>query len=579
MIGSIALLALLLVIGIFVFCFYKRTTKELAFVRTGWGGQRICADGALFVIPMLHQVVPVKMNTFRMSVTRSESNAMITKDRMRADISVEFFIRVKPVAESIASAAQTLGHRTMNPEQLREIIEAKLESGMRSVASGMTMEELHEQRALFTQTLLESVAEDLNKNGLELESVALTSLDQSNIRYFQEDNLFDAEGKTKLTQTIESRKKVRNDIEQDHLVAIEQKKLEAGRLLLDIQRENEYAAMNQEREISIRKAEQSALIATEEANRNREAEQARIDSEKAIELGRIAADQSVKTSEIDRQLILDKATIESKKSIQLAEQDKQIAISERSEQESAAKSKADEARASAIRSEEKVETVRLTEIANRDKTIEIIKAAQLAEKGTVGIKIQAEAEKAAAENRASALITAAHAERDANIAIAAGKKAISEVEAFGLAAINEAHNSLKDEQISANIRTVIVQNLPAIITAASEPMKHIDSIKIVQLDGLNGASNNTAKTGLNGGDSLADQAVNAALKYRSQGPIVDSLLREIGLTGSQVNGFGNILNQSAEHLNASLDRPLVVAPIDPIDPSATDSHAVNAVSA
>jgi uncharacterized membrane protein YqiK len=290
MILGISIAAFLLLIGIFTLCFYKRTTKELAYVRTGLGGQRVCKDGALLIIPMIHQVVPVKMNTFRMSVSRSEKNAMITKDRMRADIAVDFFIRVKSVTESIANAAQTLGHRTLNPDQLREIIEAKLESAMRSVASGMTMEELHEQRPLFTQAVLTAVSEDLEKNGLELESVSLTSLDQSDIRHFAEDNLFDAEGKTKLTATVESRRKQRNDIEQDNAVAIKQKNLEAQKQILDIQRENEYAILNQAREISIRKAEQAALIAAEEAKKNQEAEQARIDANREIQLGRIQAE-------------------------------------------------------------------------------------------------------------------------------------------------------------------------------------------------------------------------------------------------------------------------------------------------
>lgn len=48
-------------------------------------------------------------------------------------------------------AAQTLGQRTMQPEMLKDLVEGKFVDALRSVAAGMTMNELHEQRADFVQ--------------------------------------------------------------------------------------------------------------------------------------------------------------------------------------------------------------------------------------------------------------------------------------------------------------------------------------------------------------------------------------------------------------------------------------------
>lgn len=545
---AFAIAILLVVIGLFFVMFYKRTTKEIAFVRTGLGGLRICADGAILIVPMLHEYIPVKMNTFRLDVARSANDAVITKDRMRADIAVDFFIRVNPTVEAIAIAAQTLGRRTLNPDNLRDIIEAKLVSAMRSVAAEMTMEELHEQRPQFTQTVLNAVSEDLAKNGLELESVALTALDQSNIIHFREDNLFDAEGKTKLTETVEIRRKERNAIQQDNEIAIQQKNLETQQKILEIERQKEFSRLEQEGQISIQKADQAASVATEEALKHQQAEQSRIDAELKINLGRIQAQQAVETSEIEKKLKIDTAEIDSKKSIQLAEQDKQIAISERSEQESDAMRKADDARVAAVRASEKVETARVTEIAERNKTIEIIQAATAAEKDSVGIKVQAQAEKEVAENQASARMTAANAERDSSLAIADGKKAIFAVEAEGLVAINNAHNLLKNEQILANLRSLVIEKLPEIIAASAKSMEKIDSIKIVQMNGITqGASSGGVVSTTNG--SLADQAVNAALQYRVQAPLVDGLLHELGIKGSEVNGLQGILGNPVSTLN------------------------------
>jgi uncharacterized membrane protein YqiK len=51
------------------------------------------------------------MNTLRLEVRRADDQALITRDRMRVDVMAEFYVRVKPLAESIAVAAQTLGQK------------------------------------------------------------------------------------------------------------------------------------------------------------------------------------------------------------------------------------------------------------------------------------------------------------------------------------------------------------------------------------------------------------------------------------------------------------------------------------
>ena len=50
----------------------------------------------------------------------------------------------------------------------------------------MAMEELHEKRVDFVQKVQQVVSEDLHKNGLELETVSLTGLDQTGFKYFNE---------------------------------------------------------------------------------------------------------------------------------------------------------------------------------------------------------------------------------------------------------------------------------------------------------------------------------------------------------------------------------------------------------
>ena len=147
---------------------YVRASKEIAFVRTGSGGQKVVMNGGALVFPVLHEIIPVNMNTLRLEVRRANEQALIARDRMRVDVQAEFYVRAKPTEEAIANAAQTLGKRTMNPDLLKELVEGKFVDALRAVAAEMAMEELHEQRVEFVQKVQTAVTEDLLKNGLEL---------------------------------------------------------------------------------------------------------------------------------------------------------------------------------------------------------------------------------------------------------------------------------------------------------------------------------------------------------------------------------------------------------------------------
>jgi uncharacterized membrane protein YqiK len=202
-IGLIVVYAVLLAIAIVIVVYlmnwlFRRSSKEVAFVRTGLGGQKVVMNGGAFVLPIIHEVIPVNMNTLRLEVKRGRESAVITKDRMRVDVLAEFYVRVQSMPDAIANAAQTLGQRTMQPEALRELLEGKFVDALRSVAAEITMEQMHEKRGDYVRRVKQAVAEDLLKNGLELESVSLTGLDQTNMDYFNPSNAFDAEGLTRL---------------------------------------------------------------------------------------------------------------------------------------------------------------------------------------------------------------------------------------------------------------------------------------------------------------------------------------------------------------------------------------------
>jgi uncharacterized membrane protein YqiK len=540
-------LTALLAIGIVLSRLYRRASKEIAFVRTGLGGQKVVMDGGALVLPIFHGTIPVNMNTLKLEVHRGGKASLITKDRLRVDIMAAFFVRVMPNTEAIANAAQTLGQRTLDPMALKELVEDKFVDSLRATAATMTMQQLQDARQDFVQGVQNAVSEDLLKNGLELESVSLTSLDQTGKEFFNPNNAFDAEGLTRLTQETERRRKERNEIEQDTEMAVRQKNLTAEQQKLEIERQQEFLRLDQQQAVAKQqaeqaamvaktRAEQSALIAATQAEKNREAEQAKIVSQQQIDQSRIAAERQVKEAEVERDRLIRQKEIESQQQIevsrinqqkvmQIAEQDKAVSVARKSEEQSEAEARANKARAEAVTAEEAVKTARETAVAERDKAIALVEASREAEQQAIGIKVAAEAQKQAAEDQAEAVKIKAAADRVAY-----------EVEALGKRQINEAINTLSVEQIAMQVKLALIEALPRIIEKSVEPMKQIDGIKIIQVDGLTRSAGGDGSVG-NGGGSLAEQAVSAALNYRVQQPLVDALLNEVGLKGGSLAGL------------------------------------------
>lgn len=552
---GITIFAAIFVIGLIFARLYKRASAEQAFVRTGLGGLKVVMSGGAIVLPVFHEIIPINMNTLKLEVSRAASDSLITKDRMRVDVSVAFFVRVKPTSEGISTAAQTLGQRTLSPEDLRILVEDKFVDALRATAAQMTMHDLQDTRENFVQGVQNTVAEDLTKNGLELESVSLTNFNQTSKEFFDPNNAFDAEGLTKLTQETERRRRERNEVEQDVEVAVREKNRDALSRKLEIEQQESFMTLDQEQQIKTRSAEQSAKIASFEAERRREAEESRIQSERQIQQAEIERDQVLRTRKVEAERDVNIKQIEQQQVTEIAEQDKAIVIASKSEQQSQAQSRANDALAEAVRAEQNVVTIRQTAEADRAKQVALIAAAQEAETKAVELTVKAKAEKEAAGLQAAAIIELAEATR---------RKGLAEAEAQQ--ALNDAVNVLSDAQTSLKFKLAMLQTLPAIIEKSVEPMKAIDGIKIIQVDGLNRVGGDVVSGTCGGaagaaGSNLAEQALSAALSYRTHAPIIDSLLQEVGLSGGSLNALTQQLHPNPE---VAIEAVPEQAPAEPV---------------
>jgi uncharacterized membrane protein YqiK len=456
------------------------------------------------------------MNTLRLEVSRGRDKALITKDRMRVDVTAEFYVRVQATVDAIANAAQTLGQRTLQPDSLKELLEGKFVDALRTVAAELTMEELHEKRGEYVKRVRAAVAGDLLNNGLELESASLTQLDQTSMEYFNPSNAFDAEGLTRLTEQIERRKKQRNDIEQDTLIQIRNKNLEAEKMSLDIDRDSENARLAQERELEIARASQRSELARERASHEQQAERAQITAREQVERARIAADRTLEEDRISKEREIQALEIARRQQIEIAEQQRAIAVAGQSRAQSEAQAEADKARAKSVAEEEKVFTARETEVAERRRQIDLIFARQGADR----VKSEAQAE----------------ADADKIRAIAA--KIRAEVDAEGVRLMNEARNVLSPQASASALRMLLLEKVEAIVRESVKPMEKIEGIRILHVDGLAGGGGGGGGSGDGSGGGMADNVVNSALRYRAQAPLVDMLLKEIGLQGGDINKLG-----------------------------------------
>ena len=558
-IGGIVLAAIVVLVTIVIFMtkLYQRASKEQSFVRTGMGGQKVVKDGGALVLPVFHETIPINMQTLRLTVECKAKDSLITKDRLRVDVKAEFYVRVSPDDASIAAAAQTLGRRTMNPSQLSELIEGKFVDVLRAVAAGMDMQDLHTQRAEFVRTVKTTAAEDLKANGLELESVSLTGLDQTSVEHFNPNNAFDAEGLAKLTQVTETRRKERNEIEADNRVAIETKNLEANKRSLTIKQDQEFATLEQEREVETRRAAQEAELAQTRAERERETQIATIAAEQATEAARVARTRAIQIAEA-----------EAARDLELAGQDQRIKVAAKSQEESEARAKADEARAMAVKATEAVKTVEETARAERQQRVAIIAAETKAQEEAASIRIRAEAELAAADASAQAKERLIQAEAKRY-----------EVESEGQRALNEAANTMSPEQAALQIRLKLIEQLPQILEQMGKPIEKIDSFRVVHMNGgIGGHSSGLTVDGEtvgNGGGNLPDQMTNALLGYKLQVPMVEEMARELGVDISRgMNGVldsvGKITPTDASDTvravaPAPARKPVKEAPLTPAD--------------
>jgi uncharacterized membrane protein YqiK len=517
----IVVIVLAILVILFLNRYYRKATREVSLVRTGAGGQRVVLDGGCIALPFLHKVSEVNMRTTKLEIERLGPKSIITKDRLRVDVGAEFYVRVRATAEGVATAAQALAGKSFRSADLAETLEGKLVDAMLSVAARYTMDELQDNRAGYAREVSEILTDNLAQNGLLLESVSLTRIDQTPFHALDENNAFNALGMRRLAEIIAVNKKERAVIEADAEVAVRQSQLDATKRKLTISREEEEAMITQQREIEIARSRSMAETAEEQAT-----------SEKRREAARIAREREVRLTEINKDRELREQSLAAELATALAKTENAVRLAAKRVEEAHAEAEAIAATAAGAEAEEKVRTIREQAAADREKVLALIRAAE-----------QAEVDDTRVRSEVGTLLAMAEAEAKAMLERAEAQKAKLMAEAKGRAAVIEAENAQSAELMAMKLDEARIRTLPEVVERMLKPAEKIESIRINHITGM-GHSGAGGEGGGGGDGSTVNQLVDGVLSMALQLPAVQRLGEEVGMNiGDGVRGVTSQLDR------------------------------------
>lgn len=564
--GLIVTLVILLLLSLFAYTrVYVVTPNNEAFVRTGGlftKKKSVILYGGCIVLPGFHQLTRVPLREMSIDVERTGKLAVRTKDYLRADIRVTFYVCINASEEDVLTAAARLSQNgsRITPEDIKEALEKRADDAIRAAAKTKDLAEIDSDKLGFAQEVLNLVGTDLKKVGLTLNNIAISEILES-VTY-DPDNFFDAQGVRLRTEIIQRSIQQKREVELATQVAIEQKELDAQKRSLQIAQEQESAKLAQklqvealkaqrEREIQEAKDREAAMVRRTKILQEKSVEEEEIRKKLALQESQIEADialeernkqlkvaqalqkQEAEIAEISRQQSVESGKlqaqvqiVESERLARLAQEDVAIAIANK-------KRESFVAQAEQAKAEEAVKTASEIEKAERQKRLSIIIAEREAQERSISdrnvVEIdafrrrrQAEIAQEAAELEAEAIRTLADANRD---------KALAEAE--GIQAKITAENTISNANLSAKILTTIwpelADKLPEIVTALAPQPGVLGDTRIYSFPGANGSN--------------GSQDINKLLLSTSGLSLINTLLDE-GKLGDLIGQVSQIVSSN-----------------------------------
>lgn len=525
--------------------FLKKAVPGTALVKTGLGLLKAqISTSSSIAIPLIHRIETIDLTVKIVKISRRGTDSLSCADGIRAEVEVDFYVKINSLDEDIRRVATTIGcERASTLDTIKELFEAKFADALKTAGAKLSFDQLYQNRHEFRDQILialgHSQGGDVVLNGYRLDDVAIHYLEQLPLSKHDENNVLDAKGIKEIAQRTSVEAESANKRLRMREVTIAEQNREAKIKQLQIEQDIKQKESLQQREIEEIVAKENALAEKTRQEQTAIEQQAFIAKERTVKIAQEKKEQETRIIEIQKEKAILVEQEEKTQSVEIAKIEREIKTAQQIKQKLVMLEETAKQESLKIKAEEQVITTRAEEIAQREKSIEVINAqkeasvevaknnvtvdteayklitASKARLEAAGIDLEAankqaqteiiEAEKnakvnivetnAEAEKEAYRIVTLARAQKEAaelelEAAIQKSQSIleIGNAEAKTLLAKLEAENSIGKNAIITQAINQLIPLLPQIIEKLMIPAEKIDSIKFLNINGMNGSN-------------------------------------------------------------------------------------------
>lgn len=450
-IGVGVLIAVLLLIALGVFFtvgrLFRKVEQGKALIISKTKRVDVTFTGAV-VLPVLHKAEYMDISVKTIEIRRTGREGLICKDNIRADIHINFFVRVNKTAEDVVKVAQAIGTaRASDPRTLQEFFAAKFSEALKTVGKQLDFVDLYTKREEFRDRIIAVIGTDLN--GYHLEDAAIDFLEQTPMTQLDSANILDAQGIRKITELTAIEHVRTNEFQRTEEKEITRQNVEAREAVLELERRQADAEIKQQREIETVRAREEAETARVQAEERLRSHSAHLKTEEALGIQNENREREVAVAQKNRERVIavESERIEKDRMLEVIARERETElrrIAADKEVEAEKREIADVVREriaverTVAAQEEEIKKLRAVEEAERERQAAVIRAEAEAQERLVKDIKAAEAAEQAAGHRAAETLTLAEARRkaaeldaEAAVRLADGKRA--DAAAVGLA--------------------------------------------------------------------------------------------------------------------------------------------------
>ncbi|MET8749682.1 flotillin family protein [Streptomyces sp. NPDC004667] len=402
------------------------------------------------VLPVLHKAEYMDISVKTIEIRRTGREGLICQDNIRADIHINFFVRVNKTVEDVIKVAQAIGtQRASDSAAIQDFFAAKFSEALKTVGKQLDFVDLYTKREEFRDRIIQVIGTDLN--GYHLDDAAIDFLEQTPMTQLDAANILDAQGIRKITELTAVEHVRTNEFQRTEEKEITRQNVDARETILELERRQSEAEIKQRREVETLRAREEAATAKVQEEERLGAQGAFLRTEELLGVQRENQAREITVAQKNRERVIavENERIEKDRMLEVIARERETALSsiaKDKEVEAERREVADVVREriavdrTVAEQEESIKKLRMVEEAERTRQAIVIGAEAEAQERLVKDIKAAEAAEAAARHRAAEQLTLAEArlksaDFDARAKLRLAEAVQAETAAAGLAAV------------------------------------------------------------------------------------------------------------------------------------------------